>query len=106
MARCAITIGYSVTEEIEPGIYSPNNITEKTYIADVVNNFNANYVSQDKINSDIKFSQTVSVLADPYAIENLGNMIYVKHLGLKLSIVSISFVHPRVQITLGGVYNG
>ena len=97
-------IGYAETIETEPGIWE-EQITERSYYGDVLTSRWMRQ-SSDKVNSDINISNRISIIADPFAIQNCSSMIYVEYAGSKWKISDIEIDHPRLIINLGGAYNG
>ena len=97
-------IGYAETIETEPGIWE-EQITERSYYGDVLPSRWMRQ-SSDKVNSDINISNRISIIADPFAIQNCSSMVYVEYAGSKWKISDIEINHPRLIINLGGVYNG
>lgn len=97
-------VGYAETEETEPGIWE-EVITEREYYGDVFNNRWKHQNSGD-VNDDITISQTISIVADPFAYQHCSNIIYVEYMGSKWKVSDVEPMHPRLQLTLGGVYNG
>lgn len=97
-------IGYAVTIETAPGVWEPQ-ITERTYCGDVTRRSLRTQNSQS-LNDNLDVSNVMSIVADPYALEHLGNMIYITWMNSKWKVSSVEYVHPRLNITIGGVYNG
>ena len=104
MAKFYGAIGYSVTEETRPGIWK-ENIIERMYYGDLVRN-TRRLQSSDKLNDNIDVSNEISILADPFAIQNCSSMIYIEYVGAKWRISDIEIAYPRLILTIGGVYNG
>ena len=97
-------IGYAETIETEPGIWE-EQITERKHYGDVLSGRWMRQ-SSDKVNNDINLSNRISIIADPFAIQNCSSMVYVEYAGSKWKISDIEINHPRLIINLGGVYNG
>lgn len=97
-------IGYSITAETVPGVWEPT-IIEKEYFGDVLK-FSNRRLSSDKVNDDVEITNVISIIADPYAYENFQFMSYVEWMGVKWKISSIEVDRPRLEINLGGLYNG
>lgn len=105
MAKFFGRVGYNVTEEVRPGVFK-QHIVEKEHMGDIIDMSYRNTPQPDSTVDDISISNTISFLADPFAIENISNMVYVNYLGAKWKITLVSFAYPRVKLTLGGLYNG
>ena len=97
-------IGFAVTEETRPGIWEPK-IVPKKYYGDVMR-FNSRYTESGKVNEDITISNVISIIADPFANQNLQNIRYVKFMGTNWSVSNVEVQYPRLVLTIGGIYNG
>ena len=97
-------IGYAVTVETAPGVWE-EQITERTYCGDVTRR-NLRAQNTSNLNDNLDVSNVMSMVADPYALEHLGHMRYITWMNSKWKISSVEYVHPRLNITIVGVYNG
>lgn len=97
-------IGFCKTEETRPGIYE-EVITERPYYGDLNRN-SRRLQSSDKVNDDINISNEISIIADPYLRENFHTMRYVTFMGAKWKVTNVDVQYPRLNLTLGGLYNG
>lgn len=97
-------IGYVVTEETSPGIWT-ERITERNYFGEETRNTNR-LESSVGTNDNINISNELSIVADPYAYENFHAMRYVEFMGALWKINSAEVKRPRILLRLGGVYNG
>lgn len=104
MAKWHGVIGFVKTEEQVPGVWK-GVTTERKYYGDVVRN-NRRLQSTSQLNDDITISNSISIIADPYANENFHAMRYAEFMGTKWKISDIQVEYPRLILTLGGVYNG
>ena len=104
MAKFYGAIGYAVTEETKPGVWM-EKITERMYYGDLTRN-TRKLQSTDQLNDNINVANEISIIADPFANENFHSMKYVEFMGAKWKITSIEVQHPRLILTVGGVYNG
>lgn len=104
MAKWFGKIGYVETTETSPGVWT-EKITEYNYYGDLVRN-SRRIQSADKINDDINISNELSIISDPYAINNFHAMRYAEFMGSKWKIANVEVSYPRLILTLGGVYNG
>lgn len=104
MAKFYGNIGYIKTVETEPGVWE-EEVIERPYYGDLTKN---TFRSQSSggVNDDINISNTISVIADPYANENFHYMKYVVFMGAKWKITNADIQYPRIHLTIGGVYNG
>lgn len=97
-------IGYAVTEETEKGVWT-TSIVEKTVFGDIIKN-TKKYDTTNNVNNDISINNQFSIIADPFALENIHLMKYVKYLGTRWKIITVDIQYPRLILTAGGVYNG
>lgn len=104
MAKFYGAIGYAKTMETMPGVWT-EQITERDYYGDVIRN-SRRLQSSDKVNDDINISNQISIVADPYAINNFHSMRYAEFMGAKWKISDVEVQYPRLLLTLGGLYNG
>lgn len=106
MAKFYGPIGYSITEETSPGVWTPEHLVEKKYKGDVLQNYRK--VSQgESINDDIDVSNRISIVADPFAMLHFHAIKYVKWMGAYWKVTTIdASQRPRLILTIGGVYNG
>lgn len=104
MAKFCGVIGYIKTVETEAGIWD-EQVIERTYYGDITRN-TSRYQTSGGVNDDINVSNTVSIVADPFANENFQHMRYVVLMGTKWKITNVEIQYPRLLLTVGGVYNG
>lgn len=104
MAKFYGEIGYIKTEETKPGVWT-KAIDEKKYYGDL-NRYTRRWTNGQKVNGDITITSEISIIADPFLIDNLHTIRYVKLYGQPWEIDTIDIQHPRLVLTLGGVYNG
>lgn len=104
MAKFSGKIGYVTTEETSPGVHR-EQITERQYYGDLIKH-SRKWGSYDGLNDNIIFSQSISIVADPYLYENTHNMRYVIFQGIKWKITDFEINRPRVIISMGDEYYG
>ena len=104
MAKWFGMIGYAETVETSPGVWK-EQITKREYFGDLIRNARRLY-SADKVNDDINIVNELSIVSDPYAIENFHAMRYAEFMGTRWKISNVEVQYPRLLLTLGGVYNG
>ena len=104
MAKFYGVIGYAVTKETAPGVWT-EEIAEQSYYGDLTRNMRRLQDSGD-LNDDITVANEISIVADPYANANFHSMRYVAFMGAKWKISKVEVQYPRLILTLGGVYNG
>lgn len=104
MAKWFGKIGYSITSETESGIWEPT-IVEKEYYGDLTTDRRKRQNSGE-VNDNINLANVISIIADPFAIQNCSYMAYVEVMGTRWKISDIEVQYPRLILTVGGVYNG
>lgn len=106
MAKFYGKVGYGETVEDPPnsGVWR-DKITEKSYYGDVIRNMRR-LEEADQVNSDVLVSNSISIVADAYAGEHFFAMRYVVWQGVRWVVSNVDVAHPRLILTLGGVYNG
>lgn len=103
MAKFSGIIGFAVTKETSPGVWT-EEIVERSYKGDVVRNY-VRWDSGDKINDDLSLHNSFSIVADAFLFEHLGVIRYVKWMGTAWKVTEIEPQRPRLTLTVGGVYN-
>lgn len=97
-------IGFVKYAEHTPGDWR-TSITEKYYRGDVLQN-RANVNPTENVNDDLRLSNKISIVCDSFAIDNSQWIKYVEYLGAMWNVSSIEIQRPRINLTIGGVYNG
>lgn len=104
MAKWYGLIGYAENVETTPGVWE-EQITERPYYGDVVRN-TRRLQNSDSVNDNIDVSNEISIVADPFANQNFHAMRYIEFMGARWKVTSVEVQYPRLQLTIGGVYNG
>ena len=97
-------VGFGKTVDRGNGNWE-DEITERKLFGDVIKD-TRRFVSADKVNPDITISNSISVVADSYAIENTSAIRYVEWAGALYTVSDFEIQSPRLILRLGGVYNG
>lgn len=106
MARFFGEVGYGNSVEDPPGSGKwVDQIIEKEYYGDVVRN-TRQLTDADKLNDDITVGNRISILADPYAVENFVDIKYVRWVGKLWTVTDVEVQSPRLILSIGRVYNG
>lgn len=106
MARFHGEVGYAQTEEIPPGSgIWVDVITEVPYTGDVIRN-TRKLESGESLNDDISVGNSISIIADEYAIEHFFRIKYLRWAGVLWTVPMVEVKSPRLILSLGGVYNG
>lgn len=104
MAKYFGSIGYAETTETSPGIVK-EHIVSRDYYGDVIRN-NRRLENSDKVNDDINITNQISIVSDPYAIDNFWKIRYATFMGQKWKVKDVNVEFPRLILTLGGLYHG
>ena len=103
MAKWFGAIGFAETVETSPGVWQ-ERITEVNYYGDVMRN-SRNLQTAYQLNDNVNIANQISIVADPFANQHFHNMRYVAYMGAKWKVTNVTVQHPRLVLTLGGVYN-
>ena len=90
-------IGFSSTLETSPGVYT-DTIMPREYYGDIERQ-GRRWENGENINDDLIVNNYVSILADDFAMSNVGNMKWVSILGSKWKIQSVEMAYPRIKLT-------
>lgn len=96
-------IGYGVTSEISAGVWE-DTIVEHKYYGNVMSD-SRRLMPGENLNSDLKISNRISVVADDILLENYHAIRYIEWMGVKWT-ATVEVAHPRLILSLGEVYNG
>ena len=105
MAKFYGAIGFIEHQETAPGVYEPT-ITERNYSGDVLRSSRRLEPKSDHVTDDINISNQFSILSDKYVYNHVYCMKYITYMGTKWEISDVEINHPRMTLTVGGVYNG
>lgn len=104
MAKFYGKIGFGMADvETAPGVWNPEPV-ERYYSGDVLQNFMRHEVGES-VNDNITISNQISIIGDPYAYQNFHSMKYIWYMGARWKIMNVDVKHPRLILTIGGVYN-
>lgn len=104
MAKFYGAIGFAETVETEPGIWE-EDIIERSYSGDVVRNTRKLQTPSNSVNDNVDITNEISIVADPYAEQNMYAMRYIVFKGNKWKISTVEVNYPRLILTIGGLYN-
>ena len=102
MAKWYGKVGYADQVETAPGVWE-EQITERHYYGDVVRNIRK-LESSGEVNDNINVSMEISIVADPYAIQNFHTMRYIEFMGSLWKIYNVEVNYPRLVLAIGGLY--
>jgi len=106
MAKWYGKLGFVVTEEnpAGSGIWIEHAV-EKNYRGDLMQQ-SYTWTQREKSTGDLTMNNRISIVADDFAMTNLGYMRYAIVNGVAWKINSAELLRPRIELTFGGVYNG
>lgn len=96
-------LGFAEPVEGPVGVFI-DEITEYNYYGDVIRIVNHTQ-GAEKVNDDIKMNNQISVLVDPYALENFANLRYITFNNSKWEVSAVELAYPRLIISFGGLYH-
>jgi hypothetical protein len=99
-----VGFGNSVEKPTGSGIWV-DEVVSRTYYGDILRN-TRNLRERDQLNDDITLSESISIMADDYAVEHQLEIKYVDKAGTLWTVDTVEDVRPRLILTLGDVYNG
>ena len=103
MAKWFGKIGFTETKEINPGVWE-EVVTVREYYGDVTRN-TRRFQSSENLNDNVVVSNDISIVADPYAIQNFHSIRYIEFMGAKWKINNVEVSYPRLILTLGEICN-
>lgn len=100
-------VGFAVSEEKiidgqHTGVWN-QTITERQYYGEMTKPVNK-WMTGSEVNDNSNFSSQISIVSDPFALNNFHSIKYVTYLGIKWKVTSIEIMRPRLLLTLGGEY--
>lgn len=103
MAKFYGAIGFAETVETDPGVWE-EKIVEHRYSGDLIRNIRR-LEPASSVNDNVNITNEISIVADPYAEQNMYAMRYVVFKGSKWKISSVEVNYPRLLLSIGGLYN-
>lgn len=97
-------VGYGESTETSEGVWT-DVITEVTYRGDVIRDVKRSQEGPG-LNDDLLVNNSISIVADEYAIAHKFNMKYVEWEGERWVISAVESKPPRLILSLGRVYDG
>lgn len=104
MAKWYGKVGYAETVETDPGIWE-ESFTVREYYGDMYKNTRRLQNSSDGVNPNLTISNQISIVSDPYALQNFHAIRYAEYMGTKWTVESVEVEYPRLILSLGGRYN-
>lgn len=103
MGRFYGVIGYAETKQTSPGVFE-EIITERNYFGDITRS-SRRLESSGGVNDNININNEISIVADPYAIQNIYAMRYIEFMGAAWKVTNAEVQYPRIKLTVGGLWN-
>lgn len=97
-------IGFGISTEVEKGVWV-EEVVERPYYGDAFRDYRKRQNSGG-INDNINIANTISIVADPFAVNNCSTMLYAEFMGSRWKVTDIQVQFPRLLLSIGGVYNG
>ena len=104
MARYYGKVGYGSAVENSAGVWV-DEITERSYYGDVIRNTQKPEPGES-LNDDITVGNSISIISDQYAIQNISKIVYAEWSGERWTVTNVEVKSPRLILSLGSVYNG
>ena len=107
MAKFYGIIGFidTVEDPENPGVWEEKTV-EKEYRGELIRVNRRLQSSSNSVNDNITISNEISIVADPYANQNMYAMRYVIFGGAKWKIETVDVEYPRLKLSIGGIFNG
>lgn len=105
MARYYGMIGFSDHQaETVPGVWD-EVIVERPYYGDVIRN-TRRLQQGEHLNDNVTISNEISVVSDPYALQNFHAIRYISWMGTNWKVTSVEVQYPRLILSIGDEYHG
>lgn len=104
MAKWFGKIGYIVQVQTAPSVWK-NQDEVREYFGDVIRNTSRWSSNPNSTNDDLNIDNQISIVADQFAYQNFHSMKWIEFMGAKWKIAKVEVQHPRLILTIGGVYN-
>lgn len=104
MAKYYGKIGFVHDVETRPDVWE-KQVTTKCYKGDLTRN-SRRYETADKLNDNLNISNEIRIVADAYANQNFHALAFAEYMGTYWKVTNVTVEHPRLILSLGGVYNG
>lgn len=105
MARYYGVVGFmGDTVETVPGVWN-EEIVERPYYGDVTRN-TRRLQSGEYLNDSVVVSNEISIVSDPYALQNFHAIRYISWMGTNWKVTSVEVQYPRLILSIGDEYHG
>ena len=103
MAKQALILGLTESIESAPGVWTKRPV-ELPYKADELT-YNKQFAAGEGKNENVELRNRYSIVMKREK-QYYTDIKYVKMGQKKWSVTAIEFLHPKMILTIGGVYNG
>ncbi len=79
-------------------------MVKETYYGDVLKVYKSDKEISNQIADDITINNRISIIADPFAMNNFHQIKYIEFMGAKWKVTSVDVRYPRLDIYMGSVY--
>lgn len=97
-------IGYANQVETSPGIWR-DQISEISVRGTILKNIRR-WNEQESATDNLTLQSRFSVIAPPKLVATAATMRYITVDGHSWEVTSFEIEHPRIVISIGGIYNG
>lgn len=97
-------VGFVQSANLDNGIY--DDVVEERFMYGDVTSDTRRTELGDNVNPDYHINAQFSLVADAYCYDHLAYIRYVTYRGVKWEVTSVVPNFPRLNITVGKVYNG
>lgn len=104
MAKYYGMIGYAEVVNAGVGVWAERMVERPSY-GDLIQNTKRDETGKG-LNDDIRLDNNISIIMDPYAIQNFARIRYATFMGERWKVSSVKVERPRLLLSMGGVYNG
>jgi len=105
MAKWFGKVGYSIPTKTAPDVW--DTVDEvKEYYGDVLQNNSRWSTNPESTNDDLTLSNRISIVADQFVIQKAHYIKWIEFMDVKWKVTSVEVLHPRLILTIGGVWNG
>jgi hypothetical protein len=91
------------SQETDPGIFEKS--IEEVEVAGEMRNLGARWQSHEQRDT-VSARHVLSMVTPEDSIIDFTEVAYIVWQGRKWSVISIEYKRPRIELTLGGLYNG
>jgi hypothetical protein len=105
MAKYSGRVGFTKTEKSKPGVMEPVT-TYRSYRGDVERKSYRMESPTTQLNTELNISNVISIMGDEHAFKNFQYISCVEYMGALWHVTNVEVAHPRLKLTIGGVFNG